>query len=134
MKKKASKNRLIFFGSISIFIIVFFTVSFFSYVIEVKNLNQKQIELEHQLLAKKEEESNLKTEIEKLKNPEYLARYARENYMYSKDGEYVIKLDEEKKEQNNIIEKEDVSIIFISGGIITFIFASILIIKKIFTK
>ena len=32
------------------------------------------------------------SDIKKLKDPEYVARYAREKYMYSKDGELIIRL------------------------------------------
>ena len=39
-----------------------------------------------------EDEDNLKTEINKLQDEEYVARYAREKYLYSKDGELIIKI------------------------------------------
>lgn len=97
-KKKASENRLMIFGTFSIIIIAFFVYSLFNYIIQVKNLNEEQIKLENNLLALKEKESNLKNEIEKLKDPDYLARFARENYMYSKDGEYIIKVTEKEEE------------------------------------
>ena len=35
----------------------------------------------------------LTNDVEKLKNPEYAARYAREKYLYSKDGEKILKID-----------------------------------------
>lgn len=41
-----------------------------------------------------EEEENLKEEIEKLKDPEYMARYTREKYLYSKDNEIIIKIED----------------------------------------
>jgi len=48
------------------------------------------------------ESKDLKNEINKLQDKDYVARYARENYLYTKDGEYVIKVDtEEKKEKNS---------------------------------
>lgn len=97
-KKKASSNRLMIFGTISIFIIVFFIYSLFSYVIQVKNLNNEQLKIKDNLSLLKEEEANLKNEIEKLKDPDYLARYARENYMYSKAGEYIIKVSDKEEE------------------------------------
>ena len=31
----------------------------------------------------------------KLQNPEYIARYAREKYLYSKEGEYILQIPEE---------------------------------------
>ena len=41
----------------------------------------------------KEDEQTLADDVEKLKNPEYAARYAREKYFYSKSGEKIIKID-----------------------------------------
>ena len=41
----------------------------------------------------KEEETTLSDDVEKLKNPEYAARYAREKYLYSKYGEKILKID-----------------------------------------
>ena len=34
-------------------------------------------------------------DADKLQDPDYIARYAREKYFYSKDGEYIIKIPEE---------------------------------------
>lgn len=42
-----------------------------------------------------EEEELLEKEVSKLQDPEYIAKYAREKYLYSKDGEYIIKIVEE---------------------------------------
>ena len=41
------------------------------------------------------EEEKLNDEIEKLKDPEYIAKYARENFSYSENGEYIIKTNNE---------------------------------------
>jgi cell division protein FtsB len=40
------------------------------------------------------EEENLKEEINRLQDPEYMAKYAREKYLYSKNGEIIIKIEE----------------------------------------
>ena len=40
----------------------------------------------------KEEQEKLNLDLKKLEDPEYVARYAREKYMYSKDGELIIRL------------------------------------------
>lgn len=129
-KKKASGNRLLVFGTISIFIIVSFIYSLFSYIIEVKNLNQEQIELDNNLLLLKEVEENLKIEIEKLKDPDYLARYARENYMYSKDGEYIIKVSEKERIETDLNENSNKKNYFVVAIIISFIAFLILFVKK----
>lgn len=129
-KKKASGNRLLVFGTISIFIIVSFIYSLFSYIIEVKNLNQEQIELDNNLLLLKEVEENLKIEIEKLKDPDYLARYARENYMYSKDGEYIIKVSEKERIETDLNENSNKKNYFVVAIIISFVAFLILFVKK----
>ena len=77
----------------------------------------------------KESEEDLSNEIERLKDPDYLARYARENYSYSKDGEYIIKLDKD----NNIEKVQETPeykqyIIYIGAIIIGMVF--IYIIRK----
>lgn len=103
---KTSKRRLAFFGTLSLVIIVYavFTTIYYGVnLLKVKNENKS---LENELKELQNSEENLKIEIQKLKDPEYIARYARENYLYSKDGEYVIKFDtkeekEEKKEENS---------------------------------
>ncbi len=42
-----------------------------------------------------EEEESLNSEVTKLHDTDYIARYAREKYMYSLPGEYIIKIPEE---------------------------------------
>ena len=129
-KKKASGNRLMIFGSLSIFIIAFFVYTLFSYIIQVKDLNNEQVNLQNNLVALKEEESNLKNEIEKLRDEDYLARFARENYMYSKDGEYIIKVNEKKEvvEESSVENKKNYIGIVIIVCILSFV---VLFIKKI---
>lgn len=39
-----------------------------------------------------EEEASLNSEVIKLQDPEYVARYAREKYMYTKNGEKILKI------------------------------------------
>ncbi len=58
---------------------------------EVKLL-QEQYE---QLLTN---ESDLESNLAKLKDPEYVAQYAREKYFYSRDGEIIIDMDD--KDEN----------------------------------
>ena len=131
-RKKASENRLIIFGTSSIIVIAFFVYIFFNYIIQVKNLNDEQAKLENDLLVLKQEESNLKNEIEKLKDPDYLARFARENYMYSKDGEYIIKVSE-KEEKDNTQETVENNKNYLGIIIITsIILITLIFIKKIF--
>ncbi len=97
---KASKRRLIFLTPFIIGITVYFLCTIIFYGYNLIALTNKQHKLSNDLNNLRIEEDYLKNEIQKLKNPDYLARYARKNFLYSKDGEYVIKLND------NHVEKE----------------------------
>ena len=47
-------------------------------------------------MALKEKEEELKVDVERLEDPDYVARYAREKYMYSKEGEIILRLPEDE--------------------------------------
>lgn len=102
MKKvtRESKRRLVIFGTISVGIILYFLVTLTSYVFHIYQLEEEEKKLGQDLIVLQQKGSNLKTEIQKLKDPDYVARYARENYLYSKNGEYVIKI--EKNDETKI--------------------------------
>ncbi len=51
--------------------------------------------LKDKLSNLKEEEEILNSDIKKLEDPDYVARYAREKYLYSKDGELIIRIPED---------------------------------------
>lgn len=56
--------------------------------------NQKEtVALNNKYEALLEEEEELKSEVKKLQDPEYVARYARETFLYSLPGEIIIKTD-----------------------------------------
>lgn len=119
---KAAKRRLVFFGTLSIAIIVYFFVTLATYTIRIVELNQEKKELTAQMVTLKDDEENLKLEIQKLQDPDYIARFARENYLYSKDGEYIIKIEdkkEKKQEKDDVIEIKEEYIAI--GGIALFL-------------
>lgn len=95
---KASKRRLMIFGTLSCIIMAYALLNLITYSYRMKKLSDEQSSLTLELKQLKEKEGTLKNEIQKLKDPDYLARYARENYLYTKNKEYVIKVDEDKKE------------------------------------
>lgn len=126
---KASKRRLMFFGIISIAIIIYFFISLGTYFFKIVKLSNEKKNLENELIEKQESEEDLTNEIERLKDPDYLARYARENYSYSKDGEYIIKLDKNAKKEKKLVTNNYQKYIMYTGiGILALIF--IYIIRK----
>lgn len=126
---KASKRRLALLGPISLMAILYFlfTVGVYSYKLVSLYIEQKS--LKQKLVSLQAEESELKVEIQKLKDPDYLARYARENYLYSKDGEYIIKIEDPENEvvEDNVFEKYYDAIIYGAGTAIVLVFIYIII-------
>ena len=99
---KASKRRLSFFGTLSVIAIIYFAFSLLYNIYTIYDLTIKKNKLENNYLELQEKAEELKTDIEKLNDPKYLADYARENYLYSKEGEYIIQLDEMEKANDDI--------------------------------
>ena len=91
---KASKRRLTFFGTISLVAIVYFCFSLIYNAYTIYDLSKDKKNLDELLVELKKESDNLKLDIEKFNDPKYLADYARENYLYSKDGEYIIQIED----------------------------------------
>ena len=79
-------------GLLSIFIIFGVTFSIGKYWIEICDKYQEKKELDEKLTSLKEKEEELQVDAKKLQNPDYVARYAREKYSYSKDGEYILQI------------------------------------------
>ena len=96
---KASKRRLTFFGTISLVAIVYFTFSLVYNAYIIYDLSMEKQRLEKFYIELKDEAETLKIDIEKLNDSNYLANYAREHYLYSKDGEYIIQIDTKDIEQ-----------------------------------
>jgi cell division protein DivIC len=99
MAKKNSKikarRRMVILGFSSIFVIVAMTFTIGKYWVEIFEKYQEKKELEDKLVSLKEKEEELKVDAKKLQDPEYIARYAREKYLYSKDGEYILQIPDE---------------------------------------
>ena len=90
---KKDKRRITLLIMIMIPLLVLFVSRMFSYwSVIITNINEKK-ELETKYKDILEKEDLLKSEINKLQDEEYVARYAREKLLYSKDGEIIIKMD-----------------------------------------
>ena len=95
-RKKSKKGALRFFvfgiactGLISI---ILFTFTKLWGQIYDKSKEKQALELK--LKDLKEEEKDLSVNVEKMQDPEYVGRYLREKYFYSKDGEYILRIPE----------------------------------------
>ena len=59
---------------------------------QIYQKSKEKKDFETQLVELKEKEEELKATVTKLQDPDYVARYAREKYLYSKDGEIIIRI------------------------------------------
>ena len=92
---RGSKRRLMLFFSVFVLLIGYVSYSTFSYwkQILINKKETKQLEEKYEeLLTDKEV---LESDVIKLQDPDYVAKYAREKYLYSKDGELIIKIIDE---------------------------------------
>ena len=126
---KKSKRRLMIFGILSVIAIFYFFVTLIGYTYNYISLKQEESKLKAELIALQDEKANLKIEIEKLNDPEYVARYAKENYLYSSDGEYVIKIDSKEVEQHVEVKNDQLLYIMI-GGFLLFVLILLFIKRK----
>lgn len=94
-KKKKAKVRMLLFIVIFGSITVYLGYNFFSNVKRIIKIKEEQDVLENKFFVLKEQEEELNSDIKKLRDPEYVARYAREKYLYSKDGELIIRIPDE---------------------------------------
>ena len=94
-KKKRKSKKILLFVFFSFFVIFVMTFTVGKYWIEIYQKYQEKELLEKKLKILKEKEKKLKLDASKLQNPDYIARYAREKYYYSKDGEIILKIPEE---------------------------------------
>ena len=69
--------------------------SLVSNISNILSMKQQKKDLESKIESLKEEEKVLESDIQKLEDPTYVARYAREKYLYSKDGELIIRIPDE---------------------------------------
>lgn len=93
--KKKRKRRIFLLGFTSVFIIFTMTFTIGKYWIEIIDKYHEKKSLDKELIQLREKEEELKVDANKLQNPDYVARYAREKYLYSKEGEYILQIPDE---------------------------------------
>lgn len=82
------------FLSASFFFILsfFILLNIYSSWQKINKIKKEKIATEKEIIKLKQKEEKLNSDVEKLKNPEYVARYLREKFLYSKEGEYIIRI------------------------------------------
>lgn len=93
-RRKVKTNfKRAFLITVFCLVINFFVITYIGRTFKnVLELKREQQELSGTLVELKEKEETLKAEVNKLQDPDYIAKYAREKFMYSGDGEYIIRI------------------------------------------
>lgn len=92
VNKKRRIKRFLTLGVLSLVIIVMISFTLGKYWVDIYSKYQEKKNLEITLKELQEKEEILKADATRLQDPDYIARYAREKYLYSKDGEIILQL------------------------------------------
>ncbi len=92
-KSKRKKASRIFFVTLVCFAINAYVIYSVGTILnDVYTMKREGKELNTKLNELKDEEAILKSEVKKLKDPDYVAKYAREKFFYSGKNEYIIRM------------------------------------------
>ncbi len=94
MKKgKKAKFRLFMISVMFFAVLSWLVTSTYKDIRKIYNNKNQALVLKEQYEVLIEDEKKLEAELIKLKDPEYVARYAKEKYMFSADDETIIRID-----------------------------------------
>ena len=60
----------------------------------IEQMKAEKVSLNKKMKDLEKEKEVLETDIQKLEDPDYIAKYVREKYFYSKDGELILRMDD----------------------------------------
>ncbi len=89
-KYKSEWKQLLFLLFAVVVFLVILVSTIFNDVVQIYSNKRQTAELDKKYNELLEEEASLSSEVVKLQDPDYQARYAREKYLYTKDGEKIL--------------------------------------------
>lgn len=94
-KRKASKSKIRVLIALVVFGLITVALGYdcLNNIMKIQEMKKEKKNLENQLITLQEEQESLESDILRLKDPDYIAKYVREKYFYSKDGELILRLD-----------------------------------------
>lgn len=95
-KRKKSKFKIKIFISLIVFGAITFSLGYnlFNNLKSINQMKQEKVSLKNKITDLEKEKKVLETDIQKLEDPDYIAKYVREKYFYSKEGELILRIDE----------------------------------------
>ncbi len=89
---KKTKRRLCFLVFAAFLLLSTILVNVGRIWLQIIDKIQEEKFLKEEIVRLQREENHLRSEVQKLQDPDYIARYAREKYLYSRDGEFTIRI------------------------------------------
>ncbi|MBC1964847.1 septum formation initiator family protein [Listeria welshimeri] len=105
LKKTRNRRRIALFRRLVFMAIIFvvvgglLTITYTKQVLSLNEKKEKQVQVDKEMVAMKDEEEALNDQIKKLHNDDYIAKLARSEYYLSKDGEIIFNIPEENSKQ-----------------------------------
>ncbi|WP_026578995.1 MULTISPECIES: FtsB family cell division protein [Bacillus] len=96
-KRRGLYRRLMVFGAVVLLSAIVIVSSLWSQTSDISAKQEKKEDLLKQLEQLEAKKSDLKDEIVKLKDEDYVAELARKDYYLSKDGEIIFKFEDKSK-------------------------------------
>ena len=92
---KRMKGRMFIIFLFFISIIATLSYTLLSNLRQISDIREEEKSLKIEKEKLLEKQASLEADIEKLSDDDYIARYAREKYFYSKPGEIILKIEDE---------------------------------------
>lgn len=92
-KTRKEKKRLIFITVTIVVLLISLFASVYSDFFQIISNKKDIILLTNEYESLLDQQNILSSEVTKMQDPKYIARYAKEKYFYSSEGEYIIRID-----------------------------------------
>lgn len=92
-KTRKEKKRLLFISAFVVALLALLVGSVYSDFIQIIDNKKTTEQLTSQYESLLAEEESLQSEVAKMQDPNYIARYAKEKYMYSSEDEVILRID-----------------------------------------
>ena len=89
---KKEKRRMLIWSLLILVVGAYLSYFAFDYWTRILDNHRTKRELEKEYTSLLELEKDLNSEVIKLHDPDYVAKFAREKYMYSREGELIIRI------------------------------------------
>ena len=87
-KQKKARTRLVLFVPICFIVVIAICTTVGNYWIQISEKYHEREVLTNKMLSLREKEAELKAEASRLEDPDYVARYAREIYVFKRWRNY----------------------------------------------